>query len=247
MLEHNQVEVDGATIHYIRGGSGKQVIVCLHGLGASSRYFAPLVDLLSDRYTVIAPDQPNSGKNRRSDEELSVPNMAIFYKQFMAKLNIQNSVLVGNSLGCQISVELLTNHPTSVRSAVLVNPTVNRHERSAFKQILRFMQAGRHEPISEALIQLQGFRQLGVVRTAKTLRYALENRIEQNLPRVQQPVLIIRGQKDAVCPQSWAEEATALLPDGRLKVIPNGTHAAHYSQSRQVAHMIDQFVKTVSC
>jgi 2-hydroxy-6-oxonona-2,4-dienedioate hydrolase len=41
---------------------------------------------------------------------------------------------------------------------------------------------------------------------------------------VHAPTLVVRGSRDPVIPQRWAEEATALLPRGRLAAIPSETH-----------------------
>ena len=45
-------------------------------------------------------------------------------------------------------------------------------------------------------------------------RYALEDRIEKKLSHVHVPSLVVRGGRDPIVPQHWAEEVARLLPMG---------------------------------
>jgi pimeloyl-ACP methyl ester carboxylesterase len=54
----------------------------------------------------------------------------------------------------------------------------------------------------------------GVGRALGTFGHALADRIEDKLPLVQVPTLVVRGARDRIVPQAWAEEVTRLLPRG---------------------------------
>ena len=82
----------------------------------------------------------------------------------------------------------------------------------------------------------------GPRRTFATLRYALEDRIEAKLPRVAVPTLVVRGEKDPIVPQRWAEEVTSLLPNGRLVVIKGAPHATNYDTPTPLVHTILSFL-----
>jgi pimeloyl-ACP methyl ester carboxylesterase len=57
--------------------------------------------------------------------------------------------------------------------------------------------------------------------------------VERQLPRVAAPVLVVRGTRDRIVPQAWAERAARLLPRGRLAVIPGAAHAVNFSYPRE--------------
>jgi 2-hydroxy-6-oxonona-2,4-dienedioate hydrolase len=76
----------------------------------------------------------------------------------------------------------------------------------------------------------------------KTFRYALEDHIEDKLPRVRVPALVVRGSRDPIVPQRWAEEATYLLPEGRLVVISGMPHTLVYYAPRELAHVVLPFL-----
>src|ERR1700686_691151 len=55
-------EVDGAKLHYLTAGKGPAVIL-LHGYTQTSRMWRPIIPLLAEKFTVIAPDLPGIGES----------------------------------------------------------------------------------------------------------------------------------------------------------------------------------------
>ena len=53
-------EIDGQHLHYLFSGHGPAVIL-LHGFAETSRMWRPLIPLVADKFTVIAPDLPGIG------------------------------------------------------------------------------------------------------------------------------------------------------------------------------------------
>jgi len=53
-------EVDGIQLHYLTAGHGPAVIL-LHGYAETSRMWRPIIPLLAEKFTVIAPDLPGIG------------------------------------------------------------------------------------------------------------------------------------------------------------------------------------------
>ena len=53
-------EIDGLKLHYTTGGHGAALIL-LHGYAETSRMWTPILPLLGEKFTVIAPDLPGIG------------------------------------------------------------------------------------------------------------------------------------------------------------------------------------------
>lgn len=53
-------DIDVAKIHYTKGGSGPAVLL-LHGFAETSRMWNPLLPVLGEKFTVVAPDLPVLG------------------------------------------------------------------------------------------------------------------------------------------------------------------------------------------
>ncbi len=218
-------------------------VVLVHGQVISSLYMVPTARLLAPRLRVLAPDLPGFGRSAKPARTLSVPELADRLAAWMDAIGLPRAVLVANSLGCQVAVALAVRRPDLAAGLVLSGPTMDPAARRATAQILRWLRDWPHERPSLALAHLRDFALAGPVRTLRTFRFALADRIETKLPRVRAPALVVRGGRDPIAPQDWAEQAARLLPRGRLAVIPGGPHCVNYSTPRAFASLVETFVR----
>jgi 2-hydroxy-6-oxonona-2,4-dienedioate hydrolase len=114
--------------------------------------------------------------------------------------------------------------------------------RSVPRQVGRFLLDVPREPLSLIPIELLDYLSAGTRRAWRTFRYALEDRIEEKLPHMRVPTLVVRGSRDPIATQRWAKEVTGLLPMGRLFVIPGAAHTANYGWATQFARIIHNFL-----
>jgi pimeloyl-ACP methyl ester carboxylesterase len=75
-----------------------------------------------------------------------------------------------------------------------------------------------------------------------TFQDSLTDRIENQLPLVQAHTLVVRGERDALVPQRWAERVVRLLPDAELAIIPHAAHTVAFTDADKVAAAILRFV-----
>lgn len=195
------------------------------------------------RYTEVhAVDLPASGKSKKPPHALNVEELSDVLAEWMKANDIKRAVLVGHSFGAQIVADFAVRYPEKIESAVLAAPTLNRRERTFFRQLLRFLQDAFYEPFTLMLIAISDYLNYGFLRAFATIRYAFRDRIEDKLPRVNVPTLVIRGEYDTVVPQYWAEEIKDLLPDGKLVTITDETHGVNYNSPKQFAEAIRVFL-----
>src|SRR5436190_22416974 len=90
----------------------------------------------------------------------------------------------------------------------------------------------------------QDYRDAGVGRVIATFRHAVRDRIEDKLPRLDVPALVVRGTRDPIVPQRWAHEAARLLPQGRLVVVPGGAHTMTFTSPDALAAVVLDFLRT---
>ena len=152
---------------------------------------------------------------------------------------------MGNSMGCQVVVDLLARRPDRALATVLIGPTVDRHARSWTRQAARLGSDGLREQPSLVRIAAAEYLLYGPVRLMRTASYALADRIEDDLPRASAPTLVIRGERDPLAPRGWTEEVVALMPHARLVELRGEPHACHYSAPGLVASVVRRFVQEV--
>ena len=217
-------------------------IVLVHGVAVSSRYLVPLAQHLAPGARVYVPDLPGYGRSDRPrGHDLTVPELADALLAWMDRAGVERPHLFGNSFGCQVIADLASRHPDRVGRLVLQGPTMDPRARSAWRQVLRWLAVVPFERPSEGLVLLRDAWDLGPRRAAAMIRMALHDPIELRLRRIVAPTLVVRGTRDAIVPQRWAEDAARLLPNGRLVVIERTAHTINYSQPAWLASLVLPF------
>ncbi|MFL5268197.1 MAG: alpha/beta fold hydrolase [Stellaceae bacterium] len=217
-------------------------IVLVHGLGLSQRYMMPLAQELARDCHVYAPDQPGFGGSGHPEHVLDMSGLADALAGWMRMTGLSRAVLVGNSQGCQIIAQLAARHPELVEAAVLQGPTVPPGERSWLWQAIRWRQNWRYNPPSLDPVTWGEYKKAGYLRVLRTFRHALNDRIEDQLPRMIMPTLIVRGERDPICPAKWARELAALPPRGHYVEIPRVAHTLCYTAPVELTAVTREFL-----
>ncbi len=86
------------------------------------------------------------------------------------------------------------------------------------------------------------YRKAGWLRTLRTFHNSLRDPIEAKLSAVACPTLVVRGSRDPICRQDWAEFVARRLPLGRLVVIPDVAHTLCYTAPDRLAEVTRAFL-----
>lgn len=218
-------------------------VILVHGLGVSSRYMIPTAVRLASQCSVYAIDLPGFGRSEKPRRVLNLTELAEALAAWMRESGLEQAVLLANSIGCQIVVEMALRYHELVERLILVSPTVDREARTAPRQFFRLLLDIPREPLTLPFIALVDYLQAGMGRAAQTFGYALQDRIEEKLPHVRQPALVVRGARDPIVSERWAEEVNGLLSESRLVVIQNAAHGVNYNSPEELARVVFDFVK----
>lgn len=220
----------------------RPTVALVHGLSVSHRYWTPTAELLADHYEVFMPDLPGFGLSEKPRHILTIAELADTLWAWMQFYGLERPVLMGNSMGCQVIVELAARHPDSVDRIILTTPTIDPSRRSVIGQLWNGLRDATHEPPQLLWIVFQDYMRAGVRRTLLSLRYAVQDPIETKLPGVQVPTLVVRGNLDRVASQQWVERATRLLPHGQLALIDDAAHGVIFSQPEALVNAAQTFL-----
>jgi len=246
-LESRWINVGDQLFHYRASvnPSNKNLppVILVHGLGVSSRYMIPTALRLTPHRTIYAPDLPGFGRSGKPTRPLNITQLADALMRWMNHVGIKSAQLLANSIGCQVIVDLALRRPEMVQGLVLVSPTVDRRARTVFSSFVRLLLDIPRERLTLPFIALLDYLQAGVGRTALTFGYAMQDEIEKRLPLVRQPVLVVRGGRDPIVPQRWAEEVNERLPASRLAVIPRAAHGVNHNSPEELAELVLDFLK----
>ena len=226
---------------YVRHAGTGAAVVLVHGLGVSGTYFGPLAKVLARRRRLVAPDLPGWGRSPRPEHALDIASAGRVLAGVIAAEALVAPMVVANSLGCQIALELADRRPDLVGRLVLISPTVDPHYRSAARQAWTFARDFLREPAGLWPIVARDYWTMGTRRIYTTAMHALADRPEEKLPGIEAPVLVVRGDRDTTTTRAWAERCAELAPSGRFEPIHGAAHASHFSHPHEVAELVLRF------
>ena len=122
--ESGYLETNGARIYYEVEGDGSPLLLIHGGLG-SLRMWDGVVPALTDRYRVIRYDTRGFGQTETEDVEFSNRADAI---AVLDHLEAASAVVVGQSRGGNIALDLAIEHPQRVTALVSVAGGVGGHQ-----------------------------------------------------------------------------------------------------------------------
>jgi 2-hydroxy-6-oxonona-2,4-dienedioate hydrolase len=232
-------------IHSLRshGTGGGLPVVILPGLGASCRTMLPPARLLPPEPDVFIVDPPAHGESERPPHPLGLAEYAATMAAWLNAQGLERAAWVGHSFGSQVLVELASGQPELADRLVLISPTVDPSERTIARQFARLVLDTPREPWSLLGLLARDYLKAGLSGLLDIGRVAIRDRVEEKLPSIAAPTLVIRGSRDPLVPERWAEEVVTLLPHGELVVIPGGTHAVQYESPEAVAQAVQEFLE----
>ena len=225
-------------------------IVFVHGLGVSTRYMEPTMVRLADSHSVAALDLPGFGRSEAPPRAFTLGDHAHTLAAWLDARAIDLPILVGNSYGCQVIVECVARFPARAAGLVLNAPTMDPAHRSALMMIARVLADVPREPWRLAAIVAGDYWRAGTRRMLFTLRDALRDRIEEKLPAIAQPVLVVCGARDPVVTVRWASEVARLVgieragaAGGVMQCVTTAAHALPYDDPVIFAASIANFAE----
>ncbi|MDP5275628.1 alpha/beta fold hydrolase [Chengkuizengella axinellae] len=116
-----KVKVNDIDLHVVDyGGSGKNVF-CVHGLTANSRYWDAFAERMVDHYHVFAYDIRGRGNSEKPLEGNHITQHASDIAGLIQKLELNNVILVGHSLGSLIGVNFAVHYKDLLSHLILVD------------------------------------------------------------------------------------------------------------------------------
>jgi pimeloyl-ACP methyl ester carboxylesterase len=119
-LEPRELELYGHRVSYRTAGSGPALLL-LHGIANSSETWERVAPLLSERFTLIAPDLMGHGQSETPRGDYSLGAHASAARDIATALGHERMTILGHSLGGGIAMQFAYQFPERVERMVLVS------------------------------------------------------------------------------------------------------------------------------
>lgn len=116
-----RVPVDGGELHALTWGDTGELIVAIHGISASAVSIQPLADRLADRFRLVAPDLRGRGGSAELPGPFGMATHARDVTDLLDALGADRAIVLGESMGGYVAVQLAISHPERVARLVLVD------------------------------------------------------------------------------------------------------------------------------
>jgi pimeloyl-ACP methyl ester carboxylesterase len=248
------IEINGATISYQRGGAGAPLLF-LHGAGGAADW-TPWMETLAASYDLIVPDHPGWGRSDMPEWFDNVHDLAYFYLDFMDALGLNDVHIAGSSIGGWICCEVAVRSTAHLNTMTLIDPAGLR-----VAGVQRFdIFLSSPENLTRAIYHDQSIaeRLLAATPTPDQVDLLLRNRyasarvgwqprlydphLAKWLHRVKIPTLVVWGENDRIFPPVMQAEFLRLIPGAQAATIPNCGHLPHVECTAAFVEHLNRFV-----
>jgi len=231
-----------------------RTVVCMPGLGASGRSFAPMAPLAPhlrlQLWTPTLRTPLTHTPLQWNLESLAHPD-TLLPERFS---------LVGSSFGSLVSLAFTLAHPERVRALVLVSPVASVHRirrwALSLSTLVRMPKpfaylfapsaarvlGGRQLPPEGRAEIVRESRRLSPLEMLRRLRDVLGADYLGPLEKLRVPTLIIHGARDTLVPLRYARDVAGRIPGARLEVLREASHLPYMSHANAFNAFVGDFL-----
>lgn len=243
------VTVHDAQIRYRQSGTGQPTIILLHGFGGSLDGWHPIQSLL-DTHTVIALDLVGFGGSDKPAIHYGLETHRQYLLAFLDKLNIQQAVLVGGSMGGSVAIWTAAHSPERVTGLVLIAPSGYPGSLKKFPPYSWFYKPGLANSIASLLVSNGLYRWLypqSIARQALNVTSTYNHAFADILPRVKQPTLLAWSTGDKTAQYDFHRHYIKSMPQAEFVPLPaEYAHKVIRKDPAGTAKLINRFVTTLT-
>src|SRR5882672_937412 len=116
----SSISVNGSKLELIDRGRGRPILFLHPHIGLEPS--APVLDMLAAGGRLIAPSHPGFGRSELPPHLTTVDDLAYFYLDAMDELDLEQTLVVGVSLGAWIAAAIAIKSTARMSRLVLANP-----------------------------------------------------------------------------------------------------------------------------
>lgn len=235
--------MDDINLHYKIEGNG-ETLVFIHGLSDNMLYWEFLASNLKKDYQILRVDLRGHGESDFGSGEITSDTYVADLHGILKKLNLKKVNLIGFSIGGAIALDFSIEYPQMVSSLVLMSSfsKTDQHSRNIMNQFKDALINGFEnfydlilprvlcpKVIEENRKELEQLKEIAsqnanVNAFIKAVDAFLNFDVENELPKIDIPTLILAGRHDDIFPLSTQEELQGQIENSRLIVFDDVRH-----------------------
>ncbi len=261
--------VNGVRIRYVdTGNAGASPLVLIHGFPLSHEMWTPQIDVLGDRYRVIAYDLRGHGKSDVGDGQYMLEFFVDDLIGLLDHLEIGKATLCGFSMGGYIALRAIERNPERFEALILCDTQARADTNEAKLKRAASIKLIKNEgvkPFAEGFVK-SAFAPQSFVTKVNTIEI-IKNMIQSNssvgicgtllalagrtdttaaLSKIKVQTLIIVGEHDALTPPLLSREMHHEIPNSQLRIIENAGHLGNLEDPDEFNAQLLDFLRRAS-
>jgi 3-oxoadipate enol-lactonase len=231
-------------LNYVESGSADAPVVLLGAsLGADHRMWAPQLDMLSQRFRVIAFDHRGHGESDVPEGPYTIDDLGGDVVELLDTLEVEQASYVGISLGGALGLWLAQHAPDRFHRFVAICPPSNPAATpDVWTERAAQVRAEGTQAIAEATLGrwfLPDFKDIEPVRQmlldcpdegyAACCEALSTTNLLPGLADITAPVLLITTDSDTSVPAETVVPLATQIPGAHLEIIESAAHLVTYS------------------
>ena len=204
----------------------------------------PTARALAERGVNVVPDLPGYGRSERRERVLDIPELAETTLAILDRLHIDRAVLVGNSMGCPIGLEVAHLAPERIHGLVLVSPAGGVHNQPMSRALGQLAKDVLRERPDMFPVALPDYLKFGPLNGLRLFRQLTRFPSLERLLSTSAPTLAVLGVRDPLMPSPDRIREIARLAPQQLSVaiVDEAAHAVNFSHPRELAGVIEAWL-----
>lgn len=230
-------------------------VVLIHGAAGTHLDWPPDIRRLASA-SVYAIDLPGHGRSP-GPARSTVEQLAGVVSALIIKLDLDDVVLVGHSMGGAIALNIAQLGMETIRGLVLISSGARLRVKDELLDGIQTDFESTAETVTEWLWsegapdELQDLGKRTLLENKPEVVYAdylacNSFDIMGQLDQIEIPALVICGTTDRMTPVKYSRYLAKQMPAARLKIVEGAGHMVHLEQPEVVASYIKQFLKDIN-
>jgi pimeloyl-ACP methyl ester carboxylesterase len=247
MSDARLVTIGDHKINVLSHGSGDRHFTCLHGLVDTLDIWKRLAPALEARGRVTRIDQRGHGASEAPAGAYSRADLAADVIGVLDAEGIEQTILVGHSMGGIVAMETALAYPERIAGLVLIGTTSECREKVAgwYERIALAGERDGNAGLGRAIYGEKSTKKIvgdaqGIAHVTRMLKSLFSDPLTPKLRDIQCPALMTVGEKDPMGPKA-SEIVHGAMSAGRAELlrVPDKGHWLQIEAVEEVVAALD--------